>query len=134
MKKLYPAVKAIIKRGDKFLVIKQKFNGQSAWDIPGGRVEFGENPYDTLVREVMEEVHLSVEIVKPIGMFWFFRYDGEQVICNTFLCKIKKCNVDITKSPADENIVKYKWVTKKEFLNKKYKVGHESLLELIRNI
>ena len=134
MKKLYPAVKAIIKQGDKFLVIKQKFNGQSAWDIPGGRVEFGENPYDTLVREVMEEVHLSVEIVEPIGMFWFFRYDGDQIICNTFLCKIKNCNVDITKNPADENIVKYKWVTKKEFLNKKYKVGHESLLELIKKI
>ena len=48
MKKLFPAVKAIIQQGDKFLVIRQEFNNTHAWDLPGGRVDFGEpvrNPY-----------------------------------------------------------------------------------------
>ena len=57
MNRVYPAVKAIIQRGEKFLVIKQEFADKTVWDLPGGKVDFGESPYDTLVREVNEEIH-----------------------------------------------------------------------------
>ncbi len=130
MKKLYPAVKAIIQRNEKFLIIKQEFNNSVVWDFPGGKVDFGENPCNTLTREVMEEINLSVEILKPLGLFWFFRHDGDQVICTTFLCKAKNNNIDITKNPADENITEYRWVTKDEFLSDKFTVGHESMKQL----
>lgn len=93
-----------------------------------------ENPYDTLKREVMEEIHLSVEIVKPLGLFWFFRYDGDQVVCTTFLCKPLDNAIDITKNPADENITEYRWVTKDEFLSEKYNVGHKSMKQLFKSL
>ena len=134
MKKLHPAVKAIIQRNEKFLVIKQEFNNNIVWDFPGGKVDFGENPYNTLKREVMEEIHLSVEIIKPLGLFWFFRYDGDQVVCTTFLCKATNDAIDITKNPADENITEYRWVTKDEFLSEKYNVGHESMKQLFSSL
>lgn len=31
------------------------------WDLPGGRIEFGESPRETLERELMEETGLKVE-------------------------------------------------------------------------
>ena len=130
MKKLHPAVKAIIQQGKKFLVIKQEFKNNVIWDLPGGKVDFGENPYATLTREVREEIHLSIEIIKPIGLFWFFKYDGDQVICTTFLCRADNYDIDITKNPADENITEFKWVTKDEFLSEEYNVGHKSLKQL----
>lgn len=130
MAKVYAAVKAIIQKDNKFLVIKQGFDGKSVWDLPGGRVNFGESPYDTLAREVNEEVHLSVYIVKPLGLFWFFRYDGDQVVCFTFLCATKNFEIDLTKNPANENVIKYKWVTKEEFLSDEYVVLHDSLKKL----
>ncbi|EKE10915.1 MAG: NUDIX hydrolase [uncultured bacterium] len=134
MKKLHPAVKAVIKKNNKFLVIKQKFLDKIVWDLPGGLVDFGEDPYNALIREVKEEVNLSIKIVRPIGLFWFFRYDGDQVICNTFLCKASRYDVDMTKALHEKNIVKqieYSWVTKDEFLSSNYKVGHDSMKKLI---
>jgi len=134
MKKLHPAVKAIIQKGEKFLVIKQGFSDNVIWDLPGGKVDFGENPYYTLKREVMEEIHLSIEIIKPVGLFWFFRHDGDQVVCTTFLCKAEDNEIDLTKNPADENITEYRWVTKDEFLNEEYNVGHESMKQLFASL
>ncbi|MFA5925723.1 MAG: NUDIX hydrolase [Parcubacteria group bacterium] len=130
MNRVHPAVKAIIQQGERFLVIKQEFAGRTVWDLPGGKVDFGESPYDTLAREVREEIGLSVEIIKPVGFFWFFRHDGDQVVCTTFLCTANNYDIDITKNPADENITEYKWVTKDEFLGDKYTASHDSLKKL----
>ncbi len=130
MNQVFPAVKAIIQRGEKFLVIKQEFADKVVWDLPGGKVDFGESPYDTLVREVNEEIHLTINIVKPLGFFWFFKNDGDQVVCTTFLCTANDYEIDITKNPADENITEFKWVTKNEFLSDEYKVGHDSMKKL----
>ncbi len=133
MKEVYTAIKAIIKYNEKFLIIKQSFLGKEAWDLPGGRVEFGESPYDTLKREIREEVNLVVRIIKPLGLFWFFRYDGAQVICTTFICHIDNTNnIDLSKSPDGENIIEYRWVTKEEFLSEKYNVIHDSLKNLLK--
>lgn len=134
MHTLYPALKAIIQQDDKFLVIQQEYAGVKVWDLPGGKVEYGENPYDTLHREVREELGLSIQIVKPLGLFWFFRQDGAQVICTTFLCSSTTKTIDITMNPADEYITQYKWVSKKEFLTEDYQVSHPSLKDLIAHL
>ena len=40
------------------------------WNLPGGRVEDGESPWDAVVREVREEVCLDVEVTRLTGMYW----------------------------------------------------------------
>jgi len=65
------AVKAVIQRDDKFLIIKQKLFNKIVWDLSGGKVEYNESPYDVLICEVKEEIGLFIEIVKPIGFFVF---------------------------------------------------------------
>jgi mutator protein MutT len=37
-------------------------NEAGKWDFPGGTVEFGETIQDTLIRELMEELGLEIEI------------------------------------------------------------------------
>lgn len=134
MRKLHPAVKAIIKKDDKFLVIKQIVLGNSWWDFPGGKIEYGEDPYDTLVREVKEETDLSIEMVRPLGLCWFFRKDnGDQIVCATFLCEAKNYEIDLKKNTmASEDITEYRWVTREEFLKDEYVVGHESMKEIFK--
>lgn len=41
-----------------------------AWNLPGGRVEDGESPWDAVVREVREEVCLDVSVTRLTGVYW----------------------------------------------------------------
>lgn len=128
---VHPAVKAIIRYENKFLIVKQTIGTHSVWDLPGGKVQYGESPYNALLREVEEEVKLTIRIIRPIGLFWFFRQDSEQVVCTAFLCTVDNNKIDLSKNPdADENIIDYKWVTKDEILKNEFEVSHESLTNL----
>jgi len=39
------------------------------WNLPGGRVELGEAPWDAVVREVLEEVGLQVRVERLLGVY-----------------------------------------------------------------
>jgi 8-oxo-dGTP diphosphatase len=131
MSTIYCAFKAVIQEGDRFLVLQQRLPNRTYWDLPGGRLEYGEEPMEALHREVKEETGLNIEIGKPLGVFWFFRDDDAQVVCMTYLCSAPQGTIGLTANPSPEDIVQAKWVTKEEFLNEEYDVAHESLKELI---
>lgn len=61
--------KAVIKKGDKYLILKRSPNAQTYpnhWDFPGGRLEHGENPGKGLEREVFEETGLKTKACRPV--------------------------------------------------------------------
>jgi len=125
MTKVYCATKGLIVKNGKFLVIKQKYDGKEFIDIPGGRMEHGLSPEENLIREIKEEVNLDVKIDKLAGIWYFFRHDGDQVVCITYSCTPLNEKIDLSKNPdKDENISEYKWMTPGEFLkleNKDFK-------------
>lgn len=43
-------------------------DGESRWTLPGGRVEHGEDPFDTVIREVAEETGCDAEVERLIGV------------------------------------------------------------------
>ncbi len=63
------AVKCLLKNeDDKYLILKktQEENKKDAnsnlYDIPGGRIEYGENVLDALIREIFEETGISITL------------------------------------------------------------------------
>lgn len=48
--------------------IASGYPGQGRWTLPGGGVEWGEHPDDTLIREVHEETGFSVTEFSLIGI------------------------------------------------------------------
>ena len=76
------------------------------WDIPGGRLEVGEDPLEGLKRETKEETNLDIDILLPIGTQHFTRDDGQRITMIIFLCKPLTNNIVMSKAQHTE----YKWV------------------------
>jgi 8-oxo-dGTP diphosphatase len=136
MKRVLPAMKALIMDSGKFLIIKQEKDGLEYWDLPGGLVNFGEYPVDTLHREVKEEVGMDVTIKKPLGVWWFFFQNGDNhVICFTYLCRPKNNKVRLDGNPdEEERILEAKWVSREDVLRDDFPVPHESFRHLVSGI
>ncbi len=132
--KIFAAMKALIIEDGKILALKKNINGKSIWDIPGGRMHYGEDPEDCLKREVLEETGLQIEIAAPIGVWHFFREtDKSQVVCSTFLCSKVSGEFDTGNNPdKEEKISTCEWVTPEEFLESDGTFPNESLRKLVR--
>lgn len=59
----------------KILLLHRNTSKRNQWEIPGGKIDKGENPQQTAKREVKEELNIDVEIVRKIGEKEFFE-DG----------------------------------------------------------
>ena len=64
-----PCVGAIVADGQgRLLMIKRGHEpGAGLWSIPGGRIEPGETDAEAVVREMIEETGLTVEVGRLIG-------------------------------------------------------------------
>lgn len=109
-------MKALILFEGKFLLIQEQLKNHTIWDLPGGTIEFGEDPMKALHREIFEEVGIEVTVGKSLGVYTFMNEAHDvQVICNLFEAKpVDKPIIDITNNPAQEDIISYGWFSKKD--------------------
>lgn len=113
MPNIYPATKAIIKKNRKILILKRSCDEdcfKEEWDIPGGGIKFGEDPEESLKREIMEEAGIEADVVRPLRIWTFFKNNKEtQVVGITLLCKYKSGKVKLSKEHTD-----FKWIKPEE--------------------
>lgn len=132
---MYCGVKAIIKREDgRILFLKQKTRKwpNGFLDLPGGRLGTGEDPYDALKREVKEETGLTVNIGKPIGMYYFVNYDNQQLTFTVFECACKDLTARSFQNPdSKEKLSEPQWLTPFEALNGSIEL-HESFAKILK--
>lgn len=101
-------VKAFIVEDGKILFIRRRANDShnaDMWDLPGGRIELGEDPRLGLIRETKEETSLDIELVLPLDVQHFTRQDGQMITLLFFLCK--KTSGEIRLSEEHQE---YKWL------------------------
>ncbi len=103
---------AIVFDRDKILLIKRtKEPWAGLWHFPGGHVDEGEIPQDSVIREIKEETGLDAEIIgdevvegnfkrlkNPIGMFFY------PVLDHFHLSFLFHCKVHGKEIKPDENL------------------------------
>jgi 8-oxo-dGTP diphosphatase len=102
------AVKSFIVQEGKLLVIKRRSDDvhkPGQWDIPGGRLELGEDPIEGLKRETREETNLEVDIVLPLEVRHFSREDGQKITMIIFLCRFLGGELKLSREHQE-----YEWV------------------------
>ena len=62
-------VAAVIQRGGKYMIARRRPGKHLAgcWEFPGGKIEEGETPQESLQREMLEEFGVHAEIGKFLG-------------------------------------------------------------------
>jgi len=103
------AAHGFIKKGNKYLITRRSLVNDykpGEWDIPGGTIEFGENPEEALKREFLEETNLKIDIIKPLYVCSQTQELRHQIWI-VYECKYKSGKVKLNPEEHDEFV----WVT-----------------------
>ncbi len=80
-------VGAVIVKDGKIMAAQRPLNKSlgGMWEFPGGKIEDGEEPKDTLKREIEEEMSCSI-IVNDFIVRDVYSYDFGDIALSTFFC------------------------------------------------
>lgn len=126
------AVKALIVKSGKFLILEQEVDGDIHFTLPGGRVQ---NPdyKKELKREIKEEIGVEINVQDFIGEWKFTRKDQSITTCKVYRCTLMTDEFNFSNSEDYEKIINVRWITKNEFLEGNY-TSNSSLKELVANL
>ena len=124
------AVKSFIVKDGRLLILKRasdEVQMPNIWEIPGGRLEPGENPFEGVKRETKEETGIDIEVVHPLSVRHFKRDDGQTITMLIFLCKALNEEIKISKEHSD-----FEWINieKSKKLSKFYEKEIEKYNQL----
>jgi len=121
MKEFYFAQKAFIIKGDKILLIKKSADDPhqpNKWEVPGGRMDFGEEVDAHIKREVLEEVGIVINPLEPFHIWqWQLQNKSKedeqiniQIVAVTRICETDSEEFNAKGQVEDDFIGKIKWV------------------------
>ncbi|MCK5332819.1 NUDIX hydrolase [Candidatus Parcubacteria bacterium] len=118
------SIKSLLCRDEKVLLLKTP---TQIWEMPGGRIDWGENVNQAFYREIEEEIGFkNVKLGKLINT-WSFNSLRDNINHHFIIFDFEiLTNEDIIRL-SDEH-VEYKWVSLDEFEQMDMREGHKETL------
>jgi 8-oxo-dGTP diphosphatase len=79
---------AIVRDGKLLLVQRRGPPEAGCWNLPGGKVDFGERVEDAIVREIAEEVGVKIALLRPLGVVQMIGLDDQHWVAPIHLAEI----------------------------------------------
>ncbi len=109
-------VLAVIVKNEKILLTKRNQPSNPAyhekWNIPGGSVEYGEHPEKAVIREAMEELGITIKILKLIPHIYHHNDHNRHAIFISYLCEALSDNIVL-----NEESLAHQWIKKDNIQN-----------------
>lgn len=79
------SVKGVVVLEDAVVLLK---NERNEWELPGGRLELGEDPERCVAREIAEEVGWHIETGPILDAWMYHIFEGRDVFIVTYGCHL----------------------------------------------
>lgn len=98
MSTIVTAVKGIVRHDNRILIVQRAAgdSGGGTWECPGGKIDFGEQPEDSLIREIREETGLTVTVDKIAYASSILTHPDRQVILLVYFCTAVTSSVTLS--------------------------------------
>ena len=119
-------VAAIIKKNNQFLIVQRNRNKHLGlkWEFPGGKVQESETFEKALLREIKEELNITIIIHVKIAEEKY-KDDKIDIVLHYYLCSHKSGAMKLSEHEA------LSWVEKKDFYKYDFAEGDGNILPLL---
>lgn len=80
------------------------------WEFPGGKIEHGETEEETIIREILEELHVEISIISKLPQV-IHHYENFSITLIPFICRIIKGEIKLTEHQA------FRWLNPNNLLD-----------------
>ncbi|MBD2300997.1 NUDIX domain-containing protein [Nostoc sp. FACHB-190] len=94
------SVKGVVLQESKVVLLK---NERDEWELPGGKLELGEEPEICFVREIKEELGLNVKVGHLLDTWVYQISEGVVVLIITYGCYPEPFS-EVTHSPEHKDV------------------------------
>lgn len=101
------------------------------WEVPGGKIEFGETPEDAVKRELIEETGYNAKVKEIIPYsnvsMWEYPDYVQHTVIFFYICDLENNeHIDM----RDNRINTYKWITSEELEKYNFLPGNKEAIEI----